>query len=109
MNVDEILSGDTTIDASSLMPDLTSSITDMLAPFIWLSVALTVVFIVFYAMSMLRRRKVENAILDLQKILHEMNERDKSRGSTPAVPPRLERPPEKDRDRVIARSEAPEQ
>lgn len=77
MNVDDLLSDGTA--GTDIGNQLTSSITDMLGPVIWLSVALTIVFIVLYISAMIRRRKVENAVLDMQKLLHEMNERDKAR------------------------------
>ncbi len=102
MNINEILSGDTT-DTSSLAPDITSSISDMLAPFMWLSVALGFAFIILYITMMLRRRKLENALLDMQKILHEMNERDKAR-SAPQVRPVS---PETSDNKVIARENRP--
>lgn len=88
METDELLQ---TIDTTNL----TSSMTDMLTPFIWLSVALTIVFIVLYISSMLRRRKLENAIFAIQKSIEEMNERDKKR-PVPHVPPT---PPSVDSER----------
>jgi hypothetical protein len=96
MNVDDLLSDGTT--GTDIGNQLTSSITDMLGPVIWLSVALTIVFIVLYISAMIRRRKVENAVLDMQKILHEMNERDKARSQ----PPALALPPKTNSDRIIA-------
>lgn len=96
MNVDDLLSDGTT--GTDIGNQLTSSITDMLGPVIWLSVALTIVFIVLYISAMIRRRKVENAVLDMQKLLHEMNERDKARSQSPT--PSL--PPKTSDDRIIA-------
>lgn len=92
---------------SDQLPDMMSSITTMLAPFMLLSFGLTVVFIALYIRSQFRRKKLENAILDMQKTLHEMNERDKARSApvTPApLPPQLQISNEK-----IATIEQPEQ
>lgn len=69
---------------NSQLPDLNSMMDNILGPFMWLSLALTIVFVVLYALSIKRRRKVENAILDIQKILHEMNEREKQHSPSPA-------------------------
>lgn len=86
-----------TVDTTDLM----SSLNDMLAPFIWLSVALTVVFVVFYVSAHLRRRKLENALFDIQGTLKEMNERDKAR--TAPTPPPL--PQSNQHDTIIARTD----
>ena len=87
MDIDQLLSGEQdSIDIGTQLPDVTASITDMLAPILWLSVVMTVVFVVLYVSSIVRRRKVENAVLNIQKTLHELNERDKAR-STPTSPP----------------------
>ena len=74
------------IDASTLFPDMTSQLTGMMAPFLIASLALSAVFAILYITSALRRRKVERAILDMKKILHEMNERDKDRYGPPKPP-----------------------
>lgn len=105
MNFEDILSGDGQstdlgIDTSTLV----SPITDMLAPILWLSVAFSVLFIAFFILSIFRRRKLENALFDIQKILSEMNERDKTR-SLPA-PPRTQNISEK--ETVIAQADDPE-
>ena len=86
MNTDQLLSGENgSVDIGSQLPDITSSITSMLMPVIILSFVLTIIFVAVYISSILRRRKVENAILTMEKILHEMNERDKTRSRpTPA-------------------------
>ena len=88
----------TTTDVTTLLPDFTESLSDTLAPIIWLSVALTVVFVVLYVVSIVRRRKLEHALLDIQKTLNEMNERDKQR----TQPPTPASTPPPDRNRVIA-------
>lgn len=85
MNLDQMQTQDVQeiqgIDTSTLFPDITSQLTEMMAPFLFASFALTAVFAILYISSALRRRKVEKAILDMQKMLHEMNERDKERKS----------------------------
>lgn len=98
MNAEQLLSDGQGIDTSSLMPDLTSQLTDLLAPVLMASAAVTIVFLALFISSTLRRRKVERAILDIQKTLHEMNERDKAR-LKPAAPPV---PPQNDSDKLIA-------
>ena len=102
-----LVGGDgSSIDTGNPLTSLTSSLSDALMPFIWLSVVLTIVFIVLYVSSMLRKRKVENAILDIQKTIHEMNERDKARSaSTPRVQP--QKLPEK--EPIIAHASEPEE
>lgn len=87
MITEELLSGENgTVSTGDQLPDLTSSVSDMLAPIMWLSVLFTVIFIALYISSMVRRRKLENALFDMQKTLHEMNERDKARMATPTPP-----------------------
>lgn len=101
MNIDQILPSDgQSAETGTQLPDLTGAVTDMLAPFMWLSVALTVLFVVFYVISMVRRRKLENALFDIQKNLRELNERDKAR-SQPASPPRAP-----GQERIIARTDS---
>jgi heme exporter protein D len=78
------------LDISNQLSDITSSMTETLAPFIFLSMALTVIFVIMYIVSVFRRRKVENAVLDMQKILHEMNEREKARTKSQPTPERPE-------------------
>ena len=103
--MDEILlfsdDGTSTDISNQLIPDLTSSMTDMMAPFLWLSVGITIVFIVLYVSSILRKRKVENAIFDIQKIVSEMNERDKARSTSQSLPTPLQSVPGK--EPIIAR------
>lgn len=43
------------------------------------SIALTILILVLWILSMIRRRKMQAAIFDIQATLHEMNERDKAR------------------------------
>ena len=50
------------------------------------SLILGVVILVLWILSMIRHRKVQAAIFDMQEVLHEMNERDKVR-STPSPAP----------------------
>lgn len=90
------------------LPDITGSITDALAPFIMLSVVSVAVFIIIYITSMIRRWKVDKAILAMQKDIREMNERDKQREAarTPSAPP-VPTPPDQ---RIIAQKpQLPEQ
>lgn len=70
---------DGTLDISNQLTQVTSSLTDAFAPLIILSVVITGVFLLLHIISMFRRRKIENALLDMHKLLHEMNERDKAR------------------------------
>lgn len=67
------------IDISNQLSDVMSSLTETLAPYMLLSLVITLLFVVMYIVSQFRRRKLENAILDMQKVLHEMNEREKAR------------------------------
>ncbi len=67
------------VDINEQLSDITASFSEMLAPFILLSLAVTAGFMILSIISMVRRRKLENALLDMQKTLHEMNERDKAR------------------------------
>lgn len=43
------------------------------------SLIITLLIFIMWIANWLHRRKVQNAILDIQKTLHEMNERDKAR------------------------------
>ncbi len=65
---------------------VTSSVQDELGKIMaWLvmpSIIITVVFVVLYLLHVLRRRKIENAILEMRDILREM----KLAGVTPAKP-----------------------
>lgn len=79
-----------TIDINGQMSDMLSSLTETLAPMILLSLILSVLFIVMRIITMFRRRKVEKAIFDIQKTLHEMNERDKARSNPQQLPARPE-------------------
>lgn len=104
MNVSDILPEGQAAE-NTLLPDISSSITDLVAPFMWFSVVLTVVFIGLYLYSMMRRRRLENALFDIQKNIAEMNARDKARTVTPppSPQPRIQSPAES----VIARNEPP--
>lgn len=106
MNSDQLLSGENgSIDIGTQLPDITSSITDMLMPIVLLSLAMTVIFVGLYISSIVRRRRVENAIFDIQKTLHEMNERDKAR----STPKPIVTPPPQPRSSdgaIIARDDA---
>lgn len=60
-------------------------LSDAIAPLITLFTIFTVVtitvsiaVIVLWIMGMVRTHKVQNAVFDMQKVLHEMNERDKT-------------------------------
>lgn len=105
MNTDQIIyETSSPTDISNPLSSITSSLTDTLQPFIWLSLALTVLFGAFYITSFFRRRKLENALFDIQKNLREMNERDKVRSATIVTPPQLRH----SSDRIIAATEQPE-
>lgn len=67
------------LDVSNQLSDITTSLTDTFAPFILLSLVITGLFVMMHIISMFRRRKLENALFDMQRVLHEMNERDKAR------------------------------
>ncbi len=76
-------SQDTTLNSlDSQLPSLDSSFGGLIAPFMILSTLLTVIFVAAYIASIVRKRKVENAILAMQKELHEMNERAKLQTQT---------------------------
>lgn len=109
MDMNDILSGDNSTDSSSLLPDVSSSINDMLAPFIWFSVILTIVFVGLYIYSMVRRRRLENALFDIQKNIAELNERDKSRTSlsSPSPSPSMKQRIEPVDDTIIAKTDEP--
>lgn len=72
--------------SSNVTNSVTSSVQDELGKIIaWLvvpSIIITVVFVVLYVLHMLRRRKIENAILEMRDILRDM----KLAGATPAKP-----------------------
>lgn len=69
-------------DTSNLLPSVMST----LAPILLLSTILTVVLAVAYIFSVIRRYKVEKAILAMQKDIHELNERDRARSAPPEAP-----------------------
>lgn len=86
------------VDTSQL-PDTGSLLNGLLGPVFWISIALTVLMIALYVFSMMRKRKLERAILDMQKILNEMNERDKARSN-----PMLKQNQFEQQDKIIAKS-----
>lgn len=92
-----LLGSDISTEAGEPLVDVTS-LTDAAMPLLWLSAALTLLFIALYIRSSLKRRKLEKAILDIQKTVHEINERDKSRSKPPVPLPRS------DDDRIIAKT-----
>ena len=49
------------------------------------SVAILIPFLLLYVLSSRRKSKAYKAIIDMQKTLHEMNERDKARDARPAT------------------------
>ena len=101
MNTEQILlESPEATDISTQLPDITSSINDALGPLMWLSVALTIVFLSFYITAMFRRRKLENALFDIQKNISEMNERDKARSRPAASTVQPQR--NNETDRIIA-------
>lgn len=51
------------------------------------SVAILIPFLLLYVLSSRRKSKAYKAIIDMQKTLHEMNERDKARDARPAPAP----------------------
>ena len=69
-------------DTSTLLPSIMST----LAPILLLSTILTIVLAVAYIFSVIRRYKVEKAILAMQKDIHELNERDRARSAAPEAP-----------------------
>ncbi len=95
---------DGSIDINGQLPDIMSSLTDAMAPFILLSFVITLAFVVLYVVSMIRRRKLENAILDMQKVLHEMNEREKAR----QAPRPMSDVPRTSEDKILAAREPKE-
>jgi len=55
------------------------------------SLVITVVIMVMWVLSWMHRRKVQNAILDIQSVLHEMNERAKTT-QPQTIPPENDQP-----------------
>lgn len=91
-----LLGNDMSTEAGEPLVDV-SSLTDAAMPLLWLSASLTLLFIALYIRSSLKRRKLEKAILDIQKTVHEINERDKAQSARPKPPL-----PRSDSDRIIA-------
>lgn len=86
-------------------PDTTSDFGSSLGAFLLYitiaSVVVTGAILVMWIMAQMRRRKVENATLEIRDILHEMNERDKQRtapqptptpSAAPVAPPKAPQP-----------------
>ena len=44
----------------------------------WFSLIITIVFVIMLLIGMIRKWKVQSAVLDMHKLLIEMNERDKA-------------------------------
>jgi hypothetical protein len=79
------------IDASSLGIDTGAMMQQVETLLLWGTLASAVIlipFLILYILSARRKSKAYKAIIDIQAILHEMNERDKAREvkSTPAQP-----------------------
>ena len=55
------------------------------------SVTILIPFLLLYVLSSRRKSKAYKAIIEIQKTLHEMNERDKARDARPA--PAVSQPP----------------
>lgn len=86
----------TDFDTNSLLQgkDLNSLISQSFQPyavffttFTIISIFLTILILVLWILGMVRRRKVQAAIFDIQAVLHEMNEREKSRLAPSALTP----------------------
>lgn len=104
MDLDNLLlRDDTSTEIGDPMANV-SSLTDAMAPLMWLSFVLTIIFIGLYVRSIYKRRKLEKAIFDIQKTVHEINQRDKTRNA-PALRPQT--PGEK--ETIIARVDEPEE
>lgn len=88
-SLNNLLQSTTKPNPSSL---LGSSLSNLIEFATIASLVLTLVFIVFWITAALHRRKVQNAIIDIQKTLHEMNERDKLR-QTPTPQPVIQTEP----------------
>ena len=64
------------LDSSTLTQstDALKGITDNLGPIILLSTIATILFVVFYVINAIRKRKVEKGNLQMQKDIHELLE-----------------------------------
>lgn len=76
-DISQLLNSDPTGTTTS---DIASQVTQILAWVIVPSVILTIIVIIFLVLYMLRKRKIENAIIEIRDILREM----KSQQSAPA-------------------------
>lgn len=74
---------------STNMPTLTIShtVSELMAFVTIASLVITLLVFIMWIMNWLHRRKVQNAILDIQATLREMNERDKVRHSATTEQP----------------------
>lgn len=95
---------ETLTDTTNLLPSV-SSLMDTLAPILLLSSILSIVLVVAYIFSVIRRYKVEKAILAMQKDIHEMNERQRSQNQ--AAPSEAKRIPSE--DTTLIASETPKE
>lgn len=73
---------------SNVLNDAIQPLIGAFVAFTIISIVLTIAIVVIWIMSLIRRRKVQAAIFDIQAVLHEMNERDKLR-QQPTSRPRL--------------------
>lgn len=86
MDISQFTSQDNPL-ANNQLQSLPTSITNALAPILLLSTIISVLFLVAYIVSSIRRWKVQQAILDIQKEVKELNERDRNRSMPPAQQP----------------------
>ena len=97
------------IDASLLQSvDPNQLINSALAPYAGLflivtigSVILTILLLIVWIMSLVRKRKVQAAIFDIQSQLHQMNEREKTRDN------KLSKQPSPQLESAVPTSSAP--
>ena len=69
------------------MQQTLEQITAALAIAFWLSIIFTLVIVVFFIIGFIQKIKVQRAVLDIHRMVHDMNERDKSRSNNTAAPP----------------------
>lgn len=94
MDLNQITSQNDSLPSTNNLLPSAASITNTLGPILLLSTILSVLLIIAYVFSVIRRYKVEKAILAMQKDIHEMNERQKS--DTPSPSPQSLMPATKD-------------
>ena len=77
-------------DTSTLTSNVTDQIVDQLSSLILVgiivSAAITIPFLILYILSAIRKHKVQTAIFDIQKTLHEINDLQKSTQISVAEP-----------------------